>query len=127
MKKHKIIFWITTLIIFVFEGVMPALTFNTPMAKAGISSLGYPEYFGYILVVFKVLGSLGLIIPAVKGHVKEWVYAGFGFDFVFAFLSLLIVGGVSGLLIIPLVCMILLILSYRSYHKLQALKAANQM
>lgn len=125
MKKQQIIFWVTTLIIFVFEGVMPLLTFNSAAAKAGIANLGYPEYFGYILVVFKVLGSLGLVIPRVTGAVKEWIYAGFGFDFIFAFLSLLIVGGVSGLLIIPVVCMILLVLSYRSYHKIQDLKTQS--
>jgi len=36
MKKAKIIFWITTTIIFLFEGVMPALTSQTELAKEGI-------------------------------------------------------------------------------------------
>ena len=33
MKQQKIIFWITTTLIFLFEGVMPALTSQTEMAK----------------------------------------------------------------------------------------------
>ncbi len=123
MKNTKILYWTTTIIIFLFEGVMPALTGTSEVAKAGITGLGYPLYFVYLLVVFKVLGSLGLILPQVKGNVKEWVYAGFGFDFIFAFLSLLIVGGVSSTLIVPIITMILLVLSYRSYHKLQTHKA----
>ena len=46
MKKNKIIFWIATAIIALFEGVMPALTSQTELAKEGIRHLGYPEYFG---------------------------------------------------------------------------------
>lgn len=44
MKKDKIIFWVTTIIIFLFEGVMPALTSQSAMAKEGIRHLGYPQY-----------------------------------------------------------------------------------
>ena len=127
MKKAKTIFWITTLIIVLFEGVMPLFTFNSELAKAGIAHLGYPTYFGLLLVIFKVLGAIGLILPSVKGNVKEWVYAGFGFDFIFAFLSYLMVDGVNGNLLLPIICMILLTLSYRSYHKIKTFSAANQM
>ena len=44
MKKNNIIFWVTTGFIFLFEGMMPALTSQTEMAKEGIRHLGYPEY-----------------------------------------------------------------------------------
>jgi len=71
MKKNKIIFWTATIIIFLFEGVMPALTSQTELAKEGIRHLGYPEYFGTTFVVFKVLGSLALVIPKVPGRLKE--------------------------------------------------------
>ncbi len=63
MKKEKILFWTATTIIALFEGLMPALTFQSEMAKEGIKHLGYPEYFGNALVIFKVLGVLALIIP----------------------------------------------------------------
>lgn len=42
MKTSKIIFWVTTTLIFLFEGVMPAFTSQTEMAKEGIRHLGYP-------------------------------------------------------------------------------------
>jgi hypothetical protein len=45
MKKEKIIFWSATIFIFLFEGVMPALTSQTELAKEGITHLGYPVYF----------------------------------------------------------------------------------
>ena len=37
MKKDKIIYWTSTIIIALFEGVMPALTSQTELAKEGIS------------------------------------------------------------------------------------------
>ena len=61
MKKEKIIFWIATILIALFEGLMPLLTFQTEMAKEGIRHLGYPAYFGNALVIFKVLGSIVML------------------------------------------------------------------
>lgn len=119
MKKNKIIFWITTGLIFLFEGVMPAFTGNSEMAKEGMRHLGYPEYFGLILVVFKVLGALSLIIPQIPARIKEWAYAGFAFDFIFAFLSLCAVDGVVALSFFPLIVFAILIVSYIYYHKLK--------
>ena len=117
MKKYKIIFWITTGILFLMEGVMPALTSQTEMAKEGIRHLGYPGYFGNALVVFKVLGALTLIIPQVPKRLKEWAYAGFFFDFIFAAISHFAVDGAGVEAASPLVFIIILALSYTSYHK----------
>ncbi|MBP7134371.1 DoxX family protein [Patescibacteria group bacterium] len=122
MKKDKILFWSTTILIFLFEGVMSALTSHTEMAKDGITHLGYPGYFGTMLMVFKVLGSLALIIPAVPARVKEWAYAGFGIDFIAAFVSICVVDGLNGMAILPLVFMGVLAVSYTSYHKLSSEK-----
>jgi hypothetical protein len=120
MKKDKIIFWVTTTIIFLFEGVMPAFTFNTEMAKQGITGLGYPIYFGTMLMVFKVVGTLVLMIPAVPARFKEWAYAGFGIDFISALVSIWVVAGFGPMLALPFAFIIILILSYRSYHKINA-------
>lgn len=57
MKKTNVIYWTATIAIFLFEGVMPALTSQTELAKEGIRNLGYPDYFGVMLTVFKVLGA----------------------------------------------------------------------
>lgn len=122
MNKTRITFWITTTLIFLFEGVMTAFTSHTEMARLGITNLGYPVYFGTLLAIFKVAGSLILMIPAFSPRIKEWAYAGFGFDFIFAFLSLVIVSGFTSFALFPLVCLVILILSYRAYHKLQAAK-----
>ena len=122
MKKDNIIFWVATGLIFLFEGVMPAFTFQSEMAREGISHLGYPLYFGNILVVFKILGVLALVIPQIPGRIKEWAYAGFAFDFIFAFLSHWSVDGLNGMTMFPLLVFSVLAISYIYYHKL---KGAN--
>ncbi len=43
-KSTKIIYWTATVIIFLFEGVVPALTSHTAVAVEG-RHLGYPDYF----------------------------------------------------------------------------------
>ncbi|WDF66421.1 DoxX family protein [Flavobacterium sp. KACC 22763] len=122
MKTTKIIFWTTTILIFLFEGVMPALTSQTELAKEGIRHLGYPEYFGNALVVFKILGVLALIIPQVPGKIKEWAYAGFAFDFIFASISHFAVDGIGFQGFFPLIILAILIISYVTYHKIQRYK-----
>ena len=117
MKKDKIIYWTATTIIALFEGLMPALTSQTEMAKEGIRHLGYPEYFGNAIVIFKVLGVLALIFPQVPKRVKEWAYAGFVFDFIFATISHGAVDGINGQTFFPLIVLAILGVSYIYYHK----------
>lgn len=119
MKKTKIVYWTTTIIIFLFEGVLPALTSQTELAKEGIRHLGYPEYFGNALVVFKILGVLALVIPKIPNRIKEWAYAGFAFDFIFACISHWAVDGFGGQTLFPLIFLAILITSYISYQKLR--------
>lgn len=121
MKKQKTIFWISTGILFLWEGVMPALTGHSEMAIEGITRLGYPLYFVTVLVVFKVLGALALIFPFVPSRIKEWAYFGFLLDFVCASISLWAVDGFNALVLFPLAFVVVLAASYLSYHKLNAL------
>ena len=104
---------------FEWKGVMPALTSQTELAKEGIRHLGYPEYFGNALVVFKIAGVLALVLPMVPKRLKEWAYAGFVFDFLFASISHGAVDGISFQSFFPLIILGILMLSYVYYHKLQ--------
>ncbi len=123
MKKNKIIYWTTTILLFLMEGVMPALTSQTELAKQGISHLGYPAYFGNALVVFKVLGALALVIPQVPKRFKELAYAGFLFNFLFASISHFAIDGVHFQSFFPLIILLILGLSYTYYQKLYSVKA----
>ncbi|HNP79220.1 MAG TPA: DoxX family protein, partial [Cyclobacteriaceae bacterium] len=90
----------------------------TELAKEGIRHLGYPEYFGNALVVFKILGTLSLMIPQVPGRIKEWAYAGFTFNFLFASISHFEVDGMNFQSFFPLIVLAVLVASYRSFHQL---------
>lgn len=119
-KTNKIIFWIATGLIFLFEGVMPALTSQSELAKEGIKHLGYPEYFGNALVVFKILGVLALVIPQVPKRFKEWAYAGFIFDFLFASISHYAVDGLGFQAFFPIIVLGILMVSYVYFHKINS-------
>jgi uncharacterized membrane protein YphA (DoxX/SURF4 family) len=118
VKKYKVYFWISTGFIFLMEGVMPALTSQTELAKAGISHLGYPQYFGNALVIFKVLGVLALVIPNLPKRIKEWAYAGFLFDFLFASISHGVVDGINFQTFLLLIVLLILMVSYINYNRL---------
>lgn len=123
MKTTKIIYWTTTVLIFLFEGVLPALTGHTEPAKEGIRHLGYPEYFGTLLVVFKVLGSFAIVLPFVPGRIKEWAYAGLGICMISAAVSHWVIDGIGGMVFLPIFVFAILAVSYIYYHKL--LKSDN--
>jgi hypothetical protein len=118
MKKDKVIYYLTTGFIVIFEGVVPALTFNTQMSKEGVTNLGYPLYFLYLLTAFKVAGAIVLAMPNAPAVVKEWAYAGFTFVFISAFVSYVAVEGFGSLSILPLVALAILGVSYKYYKNL---------
>ena len=122
MNKTRLTFWIATGIIFLFEGIMPALTGHTEMAKAGIMHLGYPDYFRVFLNVMKVLGAIALVVPFVPKLVKDWAYAGFTFSLLAATFSHYMVDGLAPQTFFPLVILCILWISYFSKaHKAETL------
>ena len=118
MKTTKIIYWTTTILIVLFDGLIPALTSNTELARQGISHLQYPDYFRVMLTFFKVVGALALILPFIKGRYKEWAYAGFGIDFICAAISHWVVDGFGAMAIVPLTAFVVLAISYVFYNKI---------
>jgi DoxX-like family len=120
MKKDNIIYWVFTGIITLFEGVMPALTFNSEMAREGIGHLGYPAYFGPLLAIAKVIGIIAIVVPQVPARFKEWAYGCFFVELLFASASHLNVDGAVGQSFFPLVIAALFAGSYVYYHKLKA-------
>ena len=123
MKKDKIIFWSATTIMFLFQGVMPALTSHTEMAREGIRQLGYPAYFGTMLTFFKVGGAVVLVFPQFPKRLREWAYAGFAFDFIAACISNSVVYGMGSESASPLVALLILGVSYVYYHRLHPERA----
>lgn len=112
MKKDKLIFWIATGFIFLFDALMPALTSHTEIAKEGIRHLGYPDYFRIQLTVFKVMGGLLLVLPSIPSRVKEWVYAGFGISLISACVGHWVVDGFGFQTVFPIIVLGVLAVSY---------------
>jgi len=117
-KKDKIIYWISTGLIAFFE-LSGAFFINSEMAKEGMRHLGLPEWFRWELSIAHIIGGILLIVPVTK-RIKEWVYVGFGIDFISAFIAYLSVDGLVGNTFSPVLTLGLLIVSYIYYHKLKS-------
>ncbi len=100
MKKgYKIVYWVSTLWLalgMISTGMVQLLRVESEGAVAppgvyGIKYLGYPVYFLTILGVWKILGTVALLLPKFP-LVKEWAYAGFFFIMSGAIFSHLAVG-----------------------------------
>lgn len=121
MKKNKIIFWVATTIIILWEGVMPLSTmlFAPQYVNAGTKPLGYPDYFAYALIICKVLGVIAISYSKTPGKLKEWAYAGLTFSLIFAFISHAYVDQNVGFMLLPLVVLGLLAVSYIYNNKIR--------
>jgi uncharacterized protein YjeT (DUF2065 family) len=116
MKKDRIIFWLATSVIIVVEGIGNVATFNQQYAKQIVYDLGYPEYFRVAMSAFKLTGLVILIVPKIPAWIKEWAYAGFFINTLFAFVSYWSVKGVGEDLVFPVFVMICLLVSHY-YHQ----------
>lgn len=120
MKNYKIIFWITTIIILLMEAVMPLSTiiFAPEYVNAGTKPLGYPDYFAYSLIIFKILGATTLVIPKLHPKLKEWAYAGLTYSLIFAVISHLAVDKNIAYILMPILVGIILTVSYVCNQKI---------
>lgn len=114
MKRNKIIFWIATIILILWEGVMPLSTmlFMPEYVNLGTKPLGYPDYFAYTLIICKVLGVTAIAIPKLNSTLREWAYAGLTFNLLFAVISHSIVDGNISYILMPVIVGVILFVSY---------------
>jgi hypothetical protein len=121
MKRNKTIFWIATIILILWEGVMPLSTvfFAPEYVNAGTKPLGYPDYFAYTLIICKVLGVIAISLPQVPAKLREWAYAGLAFNLIFAFISHAFVDQNIGYMLMPLVFLGILAVSYIYSNKIR--------
>lgn len=120
MKKNKIIFWTATILLILWEGVMPLGTvlFAPEYVNAGTKPLGYPDYFAYALIFCKVLGVIAISIPSLPAKLKEWAYAGLSFNLIFAVISHACVDQNIGFILMPVVVGAILAVSYIYNNKI---------
>lgn len=120
MKSTKIMYWVSTSIICLFAST--AIMMNSEMAKEGTTHLGIPRWLGLEVSISQLIGLVLLIVPAVPARVKEWAYVGFGILYITAAIAHISMGDPIGNTIMAIAFFGLLLLSYSSFHKLQAAK-----
>lgn len=121
MKTTKIIYWVTTGIISLFA--LNALGMNSDQAVKSLTHLGIPRYLGYEVSIGQLIGGIILIIPAIPARIKEWAYVAYGILYITAAIAHLTLGDPLGHAIMAIAFFGLLLLSYTSFHKIQAAKA----
>ena len=103
---RTVLYWLTTVLL-AFElglgGVWDVL--RVPHVRLLMERLGYPAYFLIILGVWKLLGTVALIIPRYP-RLKEWAYAGAVFDLTGAIASHLASGLIEAGALVYLVVML---------------------
>ena len=93
--RNLIIYWIVTLWLalgMVSTGVAQLLKMKaSPGAMDMMQHLGYPVYLLLLLGIWKLLGTMAVLIPKYP-LLKEWAYAGFFFLMLGAIYSHIAVG-----------------------------------
>jgi hypothetical protein len=76
----KVAYWVCTGLIAFFIGSGGlAYALQVPDVVQGVVALGFPVHFVVLLGVWKVLGSITILMPG-SPLIKEWAYAGIMFD-----------------------------------------------
>ncbi|MDW9378661.1 DoxX family protein [Chryseobacterium sp. JV558] len=121
-KTTKIIYWTGAIFMSLWFGASGffELTKN-PVVWDITQQLGYPTHFIYILGVFKISGTLVLLLPNKLLRLKEWVFAGMFFDILFAFFSKIVVLGFSSTTD-AIVAFSVLTMTYLMFRKLYSTK-----
>jgi hypothetical protein len=121
MKKNKTIFWVATVFLILWEGLMPlgTILFAPQYVNLGTKPLGYPDYFAYTLIICKVLGVIAISYPKTPEKLKEWAYAGLTYNLIFAFISHAYVDQNIWFMLMPVVFLGILAVSYIYANKIR--------
>ena len=121
MKKIKIFYWTSTILISVFMTYSAYSYLTDPAIAEGFRYMGFPSYFRVELAFAKFIGAIVLLLPLTR-KIKEWAYAGFAIVFISAFISHSVSGHPLPATLMPLIFLALLVVSYISFNKLELLK-----
>jgi hypothetical protein len=123
MKRDKLFYWVSTSIIALMGLIAGIMYFTSPVVMNGFKHLGFPDFFRVELGAAKLLGAFALILPMVPNRIKEWAYAGFAIAFISAITAHIAVESIAAA-ISPLMSLLLLIVSYFYFTKLNNHKVA---
>ena len=94
MNAKSIVYWTMTVLVAlpIGSGGVAQIWQYHANPHGVVPELGYPTYFFAILGVWKVLGTIAILVPRFP-RLKEWAYAGIFFDLTGAAASCAAVGG----------------------------------
>jgi len=123
MKAVKITYYITTGLISMAMAFSTYAYLTNPEVKQGFQHLGFPDYFRVELAIAKGLAAIALWLPVRL--LKETAYIGLSISFVSAFIAHLNVGDPIFNTVYPLIILMILVISYIMYQKLNTEKQAG--
>jgi uncharacterized membrane protein YphA (DoxX/SURF4 family) len=93
-RTRNILYWVTTILIAmpIGSGGFAQVAQWHANPHGMVPELNYPLYFFLILGIWKVLGTIAILVPGFA-RLKEWAYAGIFFDLTGAAASCAAVGG----------------------------------
>ena len=93
MTMKRVAYWVCTgLVVFFIGSGGLAYARQVPDVVQGVVALGFPVHFIVLLGVWKVLGSIAILVPGFP-LIKEWAYAGIMFDLTGAAAASIATGG----------------------------------
>ncbi|MCB9806453.1 DoxX family protein [Candidatus Peribacteria bacterium] len=94
-KKVKITFWISTVLVAFFT-IPSAFMIDLPSSIEMFGHLGVgAKWFRWELEIAKTIAGVVLLLPMIKGRIKEWAYVGLGIDFLSAVIAISAVDGLA--------------------------------
>jgi len=118
LRKEVIIYRIGIILLSMWFGASGFMEITkNPLVWDRTILMGYPPYFITALGIAKIAGVCVLLIPNKLGWLKEWVFAAFFFDVIFAFISGYFFAGISEI-VKPVIAFILILITYIMFRKI---------
>lgn len=111
-KRNKVIYWIATIWLslgMVSTGIVQLIKMKEEVDM--MANLGYPLYLLTIIGVWKILGTIAVLVPKFP-VLKEWAYAGFFFLMSGAIVSHIAVGDGMAETFPPVLLLVLTVVSW---------------
>ena len=118
LRKEKIIYRIGIVLLAIWFGASGYLEISrNPLVWDHTILMGYPPYFITALGIAKIAGVIVLLIPNKLSWLKEWVFAAFFFDVIFAFISGYSFPGIIDI-VRPATAFVLILITYIMFRKI---------
>jgi hypothetical protein len=118
LKKEKTMYRTGVVLLSIWFGASGFLEITkNPLVWDHTILMGYPPYFITTLGIAKLIAVVVLLIPNKLGWLKEWVFAAFFFDVIFAFISGYSFPGIIDI-VKPGVAFILILVTYIMFRKI---------